>query len=93
MGRSFQEARSSWWVWVMNRAFKLNWGSYGNKAVRETAEHSIYVGELAASVTDDDLLDAFEHYEHLVSARIITDPVTKASKGYGFVIFSKYEES
>jgi len=61
--------------------------------VSSSQEHSIYVGELGPEVTEEDLAKAFSRYEHLVSARIITDPVTKASKGYAFLKFSKYEES
>lgn len=32
-------------------------------------------------------------YNSAIGAKIICDPVTKASKGYGFVKFSNYEES
>ncbi len=46
---------------------------------------NIYVGNLAYSVTQDDLRDAFGAYGEISSVNLITDKFTGDSKGFGFV--------
>ncbi len=46
---------------------------------------NIYVGNLAYSVTQDDLKDAFAAYGEISSVNLITDKFTGDSKGFGFV--------
>ncbi len=46
---------------------------------------NIYVGNLSHDVTEEDLRQAFEAFGQIASARIITDRVTGASRGFGFV--------
>jgi RNA recognition motif-containing protein len=46
---------------------------------------NIYVGNLAYSVTQDDLRDAFAAYGEIASVNLITDKFTGDSKGFGFV--------
>jgi RNA recognition motif-containing protein len=46
---------------------------------------NIYVGNLAYSVTQDDLRDAFGAYGEISSVNLITDKFTGSSKGFGFV--------
>ncbi|MFY9973730.1 MAG: RNA-binding protein [Chromatiaceae bacterium] len=46
---------------------------------------NIYVGNLAYSVTQDDLRDAFAAYGEISSVNLITDKFTGDSKGFGFV--------
>lgn len=79
-----------------NKIFKLNWASYNtNKNVTQNPnEFSLYVCELDASVTNEILRDFFkEKYKSVIDAKIIIDPSTKISKGYGFVKFSDKNES
>lgn len=45
----------------------------------------IYVGNLAYSVTDEDLREAFGEYGELASAEVIKDKFSGQSKGFGFV--------
>lgn len=45
----------------------------------------IYVGNLAYSVTDEDLRDAFGEFGELTSAEVVTDKFSGQSKGFGFV--------
>jgi RNA recognition motif-containing protein len=46
---------------------------------------NIYVGNLAADVTDNDLRTAFEAHGEVTSAKVISDMFTRQSKGFGFV--------
>ena len=46
---------------------------------------NIYVGNLAYSVTDDDLRDAFAAFGDVARAKVIMDRDTGRSKGFGFV--------
>jgi len=45
----------------------------------------LYVGNLAFSVTDDELMQAFTSFGNVVSARVVMDRMTGRSKGFGFV--------
>ncbi|MEI8032353.1 MAG: RNA-binding protein [Chlorobiaceae bacterium] len=46
---------------------------------------NIYIGNLAYSVTEDDLRDAFSRFGQVDSASIIMDKFSGRSKGFGFV--------
>jgi len=46
---------------------------------------NIYVGNLAYSVSDDDLQDAFAAFGEVARAKVIMDRDTGRSKGFGFV--------
>ncbi len=46
---------------------------------------NIYVGNLAYSVTQDDLREAFAAFGEVQSANLIADKFTGESKGFGFV--------
>lgn len=45
----------------------------------------IYVGNLAFSVTDDELQQAFASFGNVLSARVVMDKMSGRSKGFGFV--------
>ncbi|KAI7871582.1 hypothetical protein BDF14DRAFT_1762606 [Spinellus fusiger] len=52
-------------------------------------EYSIFVGDLSPEVTEASLLVIFQtRYRSCKSAKIMTDPRTSMSRGYGFVRFS-----
>ena len=52
------------------------------------ADHSIFVGDLAPDVTDLVLQETFRQFFPSVrSAKVIADPATGRSRGYGFVRF------
>jgi RNA recognition motif-containing protein len=46
---------------------------------------NIYIGNLAFSVSEDDLRQAFEAFGQVASASIIKDKISGRSKGFGFV--------
>ena len=52
-------------------------------------DYRIFCGDLAPEVRDEDLQKAFSHYQSLVKSRVIRDPKSKKSKGYGFVSFKE----
>ena len=54
----------------------------------------MYVGDLDPNVNDQMLSAAFsKRYPSVIQAKIIVDPVTRYSKGYGFIKFSDAEEA
>jgi len=50
---------------------------------------NIYVGNLAYSVTADELRDAFSKFGEVTSVNIITDKFSGQPKGFGFVEMPK----
>ena len=46
---------------------------------------NIFVGNLAANVTEDQLLEAFKPFGQVKSAQVVRELFTGASKGFGFV--------
>ncbi|KAB2021428.1 hypothetical protein ES319_D07G138200v1 [Gossypium barbadense] len=74
-----------------DQMFRLNWASFGigERRTDPGLEHSIFVGDLAPDVTDYLLQETFRaHYPSVRGAKVVTDPNTGRSKGYGFVKFA-----
>ena len=46
---------------------------------------TLYVGNLPWSITEEELLQAFQPHARVISARVITDRETGRSRGFGFV--------
>ena len=46
---------------------------------------NIYVGNLAYSVTESDLKEAFSEFGEVTSVNLVTDKFSGQSKGFGFV--------
>ena len=82
-----------------NKTFKLNWASdSASKAACMGSlpknEFTIYIGELDSNVTENYLKGIFlKLYKSVIGAKIVIDPITRKSKGYGFVRFSDQNES
>ncbi|KAH9624705.1 hypothetical protein KSS87_008115 [Heliosperma pusillum] len=77
------------------QAFRLNWATLGagQKRQDDSPDHTLFVGDLAADVTDIMLQEAFRaHYSSVKGAKVITDHTTGRSKGYGFVRFGEESE-
>lgn len=51
-------------------------------------QSKLFVGNLAWSTTDQDLLDAFSSFGEVISAKVVTDRETGRSRGFGFVEFA-----
>ncbi|XVF70622.1 hypothetical protein PTKIN_Ptkin11bG0177700 [Pterospermum kingtungense] len=75
--------------------FRLNWAAlgYGEKKQEEGLDYTIFVGDLAADVTDYMLKETFKVvYPSVKGAKVVTDRTTGRSKGYGFVRFGDETE-
>jgi RNA recognition motif-containing protein len=57
----------------------------GAKEAEEEMAKTLYVGNLAWGVTEEELVAAFEAHAPVISARIITEQETGRSRGFGFV--------
>jgi cold-inducible RNA-binding protein len=53
----------------------------------------LYVGNLAWTVTDQDLQDAFSEAGKVESAQVIMDRATNRSRGFGFVEMSSDDDA
>lgn len=75
-----------------SRPFKLNWASGGGLADRRDdrgPEFSIFVGDLGPEVNEYVLVSLFQsRFPSCKSAKIMTDPISGMSRGYGFVRFA-----
>ncbi|XP_039028059.1 polyadenylate-binding protein RBP45C-like isoform X2 [Hibiscus syriacus] len=74
---------------------RLNWASlgYGEKKQEEGSDYTIFVGDLAADVSDYLILETFKAvYPSVMDAKVVTDRTTGRSKGYGFVRFGDETE-
>jgi len=73
-----------------HKFFKLNWSSGGAAAKDRPQEYSIFVGDLAAEVSDYLLLTTFQQrYPSCKAAKVVSDAQTMMSRGYGFVRFGE----
>lgn len=75
--------------------FRLNWAAFsmGDKRSNNGSDLSIFVGDLAADVTDTLLHETFVNkYPSVKAAKVVIDANTGRSKGYGFVRFGDDNE-
>lgn len=75
--------------------FRLNWATFsmGDKRSNNGSDLSIFVGDLAADVTDSLLHETFANkYPSVKAAKVVIDANTGRSKGYGFVRFGDDSE-
>ncbi|XP_039044092.1 polyadenylate-binding protein RBP45B-like isoform X1 [Hibiscus syriacus] len=74
--------------------YRLNWASFSSGEKREESpEFTIFVGDLAADVTDYMLQETFRaHFQSVKGAKVVIDRATGRTKGYGFVRFGDETE-
>ncbi|KAL4289713.1 hypothetical protein GQ457_14G010860 [Hibiscus cannabinus] len=74
--------------------YRLNWASFGSGDRRdESPDFTIFVGDLAADVTDYMLQETFRaHFQSVKGAKVVIDRTTGRTKGYGFVRFGDETE-
>ncbi|KAG8080361.1 hypothetical protein GUJ93_ZPchr0007g3385 [Zizania palustris] len=79
----------------VDQLFKLNWASCGagERRTDDGSDHTIFVGDISADVTDSMLQEIFKaNYPSVRGAKVVTDRITGRSKGYGFVRFGDENE-
>ncbi|XVF87714.1 hypothetical protein PTKIN_Ptkin18bG0142800 [Pterospermum kingtungense] len=74
--------------------YRLNWASFSSGERRdETPDFTIFVGDLAADVTDYMLQETFRaRFPSVKGAKVVIDRLTGRTKGYGFVRFADESE-
>lgn len=76
--------------------FRLNWATFsagGERRHDDSPDYTIFVGDLAADVTDYHLTEVFRtRYNSVKGAKVVIDRLTGRTKGYGFVRFADESE-
>ncbi|KAJ3013243.1 UNVERIFIED_CONTAM: hypothetical protein HDU68_000810, partial [Siphonaria sp. JEL0065] len=73
---------------ILNNDIRVNHAFKGTSAKDELSSHShIFVGDLGAEINDELLAKAFSAFGNLSDARVMWDPTSGKSRGYGFVAF------
>ncbi|KAJ7967437.1 Polyadenylate-binding protein [Quillaja saponaria] len=75
--------------------FRLNWATFsaGDRRPDSGPDLSVFVGDLAADVTDTILQETFgSRYPSVKGAKVVIDSNSGRSKGYGFVRFGDENE-
>ncbi|GIY79665.1 nucleolysin TIAR [Caerostris darwini] len=74
---------------------KVNWAtSPSNTPKQDTSKHHhIFVGDLSPEIETAQLREAFQPFGDISDCRVVRDPQTLKSKGYGFVSFVKKVEA
>lgn len=77
---------------LLNNEIKVNWAYPSQNNKEETIQrHHLFVGDLSSAITD--LSEAFSQFGEIAEAKIVMDPVTKRSKGYGFISFKDKQDA
>ena len=80
----------------LGREIRVNWAtSPGSAGVKTdtSRHHHIFVGDISPEISDKQLRDAFAPFGDISDCRVVRDPQTLKSKGYGFVSFVKKHEA
>ncbi|OIV91934.1 hypothetical protein TanjilG_00602 [Lupinus angustifolius] len=75
--------------------FRLNWATFsaGERRHDDSPDYTIFVGDLAADVTDYLLTETFRsRFNSVKGAKVVIDRLTGRTKGYGFVRFADENE-
>ncbi|KAK3698682.1 hypothetical protein RRG08_046184 [Elysia crispata] len=74
---------------------KVNWAASPSTAPKQdTSKHfHVFVGDLSADIEQHQLREAFSAYGEMSDCKIIRDPATMKSKGYGFVSFVNKQDA
>ncbi|XP_071513892.1 cytotoxic granule associated RNA binding protein TIA1-like isoform X5 [Panulirus ornatus] len=76
---------------MVGQEMKINWAtSPGSQGKVDTSKHfHIFVGDLSPEIETHTLREAFAPFGEISDCRVVRDPHTLKSKGYGFVSFVK----
>ncbi|XP_055874305.1 cytotoxic granule associated RNA binding protein TIA1-like isoform X4 [Biomphalaria glabrata] len=92
---------------VMGKEMKVNWAASPSTAPKQDTssyhrpdwkngvkEHfHVFVGDLSADIEQHQLRDAFAAYGEISDCKIIRDPATMKSRGYGFVSYVNKQDA
>ena len=84
IGVSFEVYNISHYLWS-----QVNWAtSPGGTPKQDTSlHHHIFIGDLSPEIDTETLRNAFAPFGEISDCRVVRDPATNKSKGYGFVSF------
>ncbi|CAO3647727.1 unnamed protein product [Mucor hiemalis] len=75
---------------IFSYEIRANWAQQANNQTQkeDTASHfHVFVGDIAAEITDEALVQAFSVFGSMSEAHVMWDPVSGKSRGFGFVAF------
>ncbi|CAJ0561460.1 unnamed protein product, partial [Mesorhabditis spiculigera] len=81
---------------LLERELKVNWATEpGQQQVKvDTSRHfHVFVGDLSPEIDNKVLKEAFIPFGEVSDVKVIRDPSTLKSKGYGFVSYPKREDA
>ncbi|CAG9311352.1 unnamed protein product [Blepharisma stoltei] len=67
--------------------------SHSNSPDKEIEGASLYITNLSYSAKEEDLQKTFEDYGKIVDFKIIKDPISNKSRGFGFVTYENPEDA
>ena len=79
---------------LSSRKMRVDWATgQGNKnkytKVDTSKHHHIYVGDLSPEIDEQALREAFQVFGEISDCKVVKDPQSFKSRGYGFVVFVK----
>uniref|UniRef100_A0A2P2IBI9 Nucleolysin TIAR-like n=1 Tax=Hirondellea gigas TaxID=1518452 RepID=A0A2P2IBI9_9CRUS len=79
---------------LQTRRMRVDWATgQGNKnkanKIDTTKHFHVYVGELSPEIDEQALREAFQVFGEISDCKVVKDPQTFKSRGYGFVVFVK----
>ncbi|XP_061357614.1 oligouridylate-binding protein 1-like [Gastrolobium bilobum] len=78
---------------IFGQPIKVNW-AYASSQKEDTSGHfNIFVGDLSPEVTDATLFACFSIYSSCSDAKVMWDPKTGRSRGFGFVSFRNQQDA
>ncbi|KAH7307267.1 hypothetical protein KP509_22G052100 [Ceratopteris richardii] len=78
---------------LFSQPIKVNWAYTSGQREDTTGHFNIFVGDLAADVTDATLFTFFSIYPSCSDARVMWDQKTGRSRGFGFVSFRNKQDA
>ncbi|KAL8592134.1 hypothetical protein ACOMHN_033505 [Nucella lapillus] len=87
--------------YCLGKEMKVNWASAPSlnpktdtsRSRSRGEHHHIFVGDLSPEIEQGQLRDAFSGFGEVSDCKIIRDPTTQKSKGYGFVSFVNRQDA
>jgi len=73
---------------IFDTEIRVNWAYQGQQSKEDTTGHfHVFVGDLSPEVNDQVLQKAFSAFPSMSDARVMWDPASGKSRGYGFLSF------